>query len=117
MPSSRPKTRCAVFCRLMADVMCTGVKLNYKIRIHKLIDEISNEVYEFIKDSENSFNEGWVPATYIKDELGLKLSSYPQENEIDNKTGWFFSTIARYLQDKSKVKFKKTGNRSFYKTL
>jgi len=97
--------------------MRTGAKMNYKIRIQKLIDEISNEVYEFIKDSENSFNEGWVPATYIKDELGLKLSSYPQENEIDNKTGWFFSTIARYLQDKKMVKFRKTGNRSFYKTL
>lgn len=97
--------------------LVTGDKMNHKIRIHELIDKISKEVYEFIKESENSFNEGWVPATYIKDELGLKLSSYPQENEIDHKTGWFFATIARYLQDKNKVKFKKTGNRSFYKTL
>lgn len=91
--------------------------MNHKIRIHELIDQISNEVYEFIKESEKGFDEGWVPATYIKYELGLKLSAYPQENLIDNKTDWFFSTIARYLQDKNRVEFTKIGSRSFYKTI
>jgi hypothetical protein len=91
--------------------------MNYKIRIHKLIDEISNEVYKFIEESENDFDGGWVPATFIKKELGLNLSSYPQENERDEKTGWLFSTIARYLEDKNKIKFKKIRNRSFYKAL
>ena len=91
--------------------------MNYKIRIDKLIDEISNEVYKFIKESENDFDGGWVPATFIKDELGLKLSAYPQENKKDKETDWFFSTIARYLEDKNKIKFKKIRNRSFYKAL
>jgi hypothetical protein len=91
--------------------------MNYKIRIHELIDEISKEVYKFIKESENDFDEGWVPATHIRDELDLNLYSYPQENERDGKTAWFFSTIARYLEDKNRIKFKKIGNRSFYKTL
>lgn len=90
--------------------------MNYKSHIHKLLDEISNELHGFIKTSEANFDDGWVPATYIKDELGLKLSSYPKENKIDNKTGWFFSTLARYLQDKNKVEFKKLGNRSYYRT-
>ncbi|MFH1982462.1 MAG: hypothetical protein ABIL58_11505 [Pseudomonadota bacterium] len=41
------------------------------------------------------------------------MSAYPLGNKIDNETGWLFSTIARYLQDKNQVDFKKVGNRSF----
>jgi len=48
--------------------------------------------------------------------LDLKKHAYPQDNEIDNKTGWLFATIARYLQDEGKVIFKKFGARSFYKS-
>ena len=87
-----------------------------RAKIHKLFDEMSVEVMMFIKDSESIFPDGWVPATFIKDELDLKKSAYPQGNIIDNKTGWLFATIARYLQDQEKVIFKKNGNRSFYKT-
>jgi len=87
-----------------------------KVKIHKLFDEMSIEVMMFIKDSESIFRDGWVPATFIKDELELKKSAYPQGNIIDNKTGWLFATIARHLQDQGKVIFKKDGNRSFYKT-
>jgi hypothetical protein len=77
---------------------------------------MSDEVFAFIKESESGFPEGWVPATYIKDQLELNKSSYPQGNITDNKTGWLFSTIARYLQDENRVAFKKIGNnRSFYK--
>ena len=87
-----------------------------KNRIHELFGKMSNEVCAFIKESESGFSEGWVPATYIKDQLELKKSAYPQGNKIDNETGWLFATIARYLQDEQKVLFKKTGSRSFYKT-
>ena len=88
----------------------------YKSKVHKLFNEMSNEVCAFIKSSESDFSEGWVPATYIKDQLELKKSAYPQGNTIDNKTGWLFATIARHLQDENKVLFKKVGSRSFYKT-
>jgi len=74
------------------------------------------EVHAFIKSSESGFNESWVPAIYIKDQLNLKKSAYPQGNKIDNKTGWLFATIARHLQDQNKVQFKKVGSRSFYRT-
>ena len=90
--------------------------MTHKSKIHELFSEMSNEVCDFIKQSESSFGEGWVPATFIKDQLELKKSAYPQGNIIDNKTGWLFSTIARYLQDEQKVLFKKNGDRSFYKT-
>lgn len=97
--------------------MKKGVNLvRRKSKIHKLLDETAIEIYGFIKDSESSYSEGWVPATDIKNELELKFSSYPQENKIDNKTGWLFSTFARMLQDKRLVEFKKSGGRSFYRT-
>ncbi len=91
--------------------------MTHKVTIHELFEQIANEVYEFIKESESNYAERWVPATFIKDELDLKKSSYPQENKIDNKTGWLFATIARHLEDKNKIIFSKNGNRSFYKTV
>ena len=78
---------------------------------------MSEEVLVFIKESESGFTERWVPATYIKDQLDLKMSAYPQGNKIDNKTGWLFSTIARFLQDKNRVEYKNNGTRSFYRTI
>lgn len=90
--------------------------MNHKVKVHEFFGLMSDEVLAFIKESESGFPEGWVPATYIKDQLELKMSAYPQSNKIDNKTGWLFSTIARYLQDKNQVDFKKDGNRSYYKS-
>lgn len=90
--------------------------MDHKSKIHELFGEMADEVCDFIKSSEAGFGEGWVPAIYIKDQLELKKSAYPQGNKIDNKTGWLFSTIARHLQDEKKVLFKKVGSRSFYKT-
>jgi len=90
--------------------------MEYKTKIHELLDLMSKEVLGFIKESESGYSNRWVPATYIKDQLGLKLSAYPQGNKIDNKTGWLFSTIARYLQDENLVEFSNNGNRSFYRS-
>lgn len=90
--------------------------MSHKINIHKLLGQIADEVLSFIKESESEFSGNWVPATYIKDQLSLKLSAYPQGNKTDNKTGWLFSTIARLLEDQNRVNFKKIGNRSFYKS-
>jgi len=89
--------------------------MSHKLKVHELFGLMSNEVIAFIKKSESGFPEGWVPATYINDQLELKKSSYPQGNKIDNKTGWLFATIARHLQDENRVDFKKIGSRSFYK--
>jgi hypothetical protein len=84
--------------------------------VAELFDAMAGEVCSFIKDSESGFSEGWVPAAYIKDQLDLKKASYPQSNKIDNKTGWLFAILARHLEDQGKVKFKKNGSRSFYKS-
>ncbi|MGY5452551.1 hypothetical protein ACVFI8_16640 [Agarivorans sp. MS3-6] len=87
--------------------------MSSKQKVHQLFDEMSDEVHDFIKSSESGFSEGWVPATFIKDQLELTKSAYPQGNDIDNKTGWLF---ARHLQDKGKLLYKKVGNRAFYKS-
>lgn len=90
--------------------------MSHKEKIAELFDVMADEVRSFIEESGSGFPEGWVPAAYIKDQLDLKKSSYPQSNEIDNKTGWLFATLARYLEDQHKVIFKKVGGRSFYKS-
>lgn len=90
--------------------------MSSKQTVHLLFDEMSDEVHNFIKSSDSDFSEGWVPATFIKDQLELTKSAYPQGNDIDNKTGWLFATIARHLQDKGKLLYKKIGNRAFYKS-
>lgn len=90
--------------------------MSHRTKVHELFGLLSDEVLSFIRESESGFADGWVPATFIKDQLGLKMSSYPQSNKIDNKTGWLFATIARHLEDGNKVLFKKDGSRSFYKS-
>ena len=89
--------------------------MGHKAKVHELFGLMSGEVLAFIKEAESGFDEGWVPATHIKDQLDLTMYSYPQGNITDNKTGWLFATIARYLQDNNRVNFKKIGSRSYYK--
>ena len=89
--------------------------MGHKAKVHELFILMANEVLSFIEESESGFTEGWVPATYIKSQLDLTMYSYPQGNITDNKTGWMFATIARYLQDNNNLCFRKIGNRSYYK--
>lgn len=98
-------------------VIRPGVCMSHKVTIHVLFDLMATEVASFIKEAEGGFDDGWVPATFIKDQLELKKSAYPQGNKIDNETGWLFATIARYLEDIGQVEFRKVGSRSFYKTI
>lgn len=90
--------------------------MSYRENIDDLFNKMANEVCKFIKASENSFPENWVPAAYIKVQLNLTKNAYPQGNKTDNKTGWLFATLARHLQDQNKIEFKKEGSRSYYKT-
>ena len=90
--------------------------MGHKTKVHEHFDLMAKEVLAFIKESESGYNERWVPAAFIKDQLGLKMSSYPQSNDIDNRTGWLFSIIARYLEDQNLVEFNKNSSRSFYRS-
>jgi len=90
--------------------------MNNRENIDKLFVEMANEVLSFIKSSETGFNEGWVPATYVRERLNLTKNAYPQGNKTDNKTGWLFATLARHLQDNDEVSYKKVGSRAFYRS-
>ncbi|WP_354625494.1 hypothetical protein, partial [Psychromonas sp. MME2] len=82
----------------------------FKQKVHQLFDEMSDEVHEFIKSSESGFSEGWVPLLLLKINWIKRSQHTLRAMNIDNKTGWLFATIARHLQDKDKLLYKKVGS-------
>ncbi|MFG0771310.1 hypothetical protein ACF8PD_05555 [Vibrio plantisponsor] len=90
--------------------------MNHKEKINMLFDQMADELFDFIRQSEDAFPEKWVPAAFIKQQLGLLKNAYPQGNKTNNRTGWLFATLARHLQDQNRVSFRKVGSRSFYQT-
>jgi len=90
--------------------------MNNKEKVHKLINEISKEILNFIQKEESSFEKRWVPATHIKKTLDLNFVAVPQENIQYGKKGWFFGIIARRLEDEGLVEYKKEDLRAFYRT-
>ena len=85
--------------------------MDHKQAIHSLLNVIVFELLQFIKQSEGSFDERWVPSTYIKTELELNFVSVPVENKQYGEKGWFFAIIARMLEDQKLVEYKKEGDR------
>lgn len=75
--------------------------MSRKSDVRDLLKKMAIEVYEFIKESETSHGdrEGKVPATFIKEKLGLNLNPYPMKNKTQGQRGWLFGIIARMLED------------------
>ncbi len=90
--------------------------MDRKAAIHNLLGVIAFEVLSFIKASEATFEDRWVPAIHIKDTLDLNFVSVPKDNKQYGEKGWFFAIIARMLEDDNLVEYKKDGNRAFYRT-
>lgn len=86
--------------------------------IHKLLDDAAIELLAFIKDCESKFKDRdrWVPAAEIKDNLDLNFVAVPRSGKQYGPKGWVFATLARMLEDKSLVEYKKTGSRAFYRS-
>ncbi|KXS32539.1 MAG: Uncharacterized protein AWT59_1372 [Candidatus Gallionella acididurans] len=89
-----------------------------KDKIHKLLNDASNELLGFIKDSEFMFKDQnhWVPAVEIKDNLDLNFVAVPRKGTQYGKKGWVFATLARMLADKSLIEYPKIGSRAFYRS-
>ena len=85
--------------------------------IHSLLNVIAFELLEFIKESESSFEERWVPSAHIKDRLELNFISVPIENKQYGEKGWFFAIVARMLEDQNLVEYQKKGSRAFYRSV
>jgi hypothetical protein len=85
-------------------------------KVHDLINELAHEVFLFIKLQEASYEERWVPATHVKDSLNLNFVAVPKENIQYGAKGWLFAILARILEDKDLVDYKKVGSRAFYRS-
>ncbi len=90
--------------------------MDRKMVIHSLLRIISFELLEFIKDSEPSFEDRWVPAAEIKNALELNFVAVPREGEQYEEKGWLFAILARMLEDQGLVDYKKEGKRAFYRS-
>jgi hypothetical protein len=91
--------------------------LESRTRIHQHIDAAALELLEFIKLSERSYDDGWVPACDIKRKLDLNLVAVPIANAVDRgPKGWLFATLARLLEDRGLVEYRKSGSRAFYRS-
>ncbi|MBW1616528.1 MAG: hypothetical protein JRJ49_08365 [Deltaproteobacteria bacterium] len=90
--------------------------MNSKKKIHDLIKKISNELLIYIKDKEPLYEERWVPRTEITKELDLNFFAVPKANKQYGEKGWFFSIIARMLEDEGLIEYEKLEGRAFYRT-
>lgn len=91
--------------------------MNREERIHQLLTETADEILAFIKESESAYPDRWMPAAEIKRKLGLNLPAVPKSNANQSDKGWLFGILARMLEDRSLIEFKKEINRrSFYRS-
>ncbi len=87
-----------------------------KDKVQSLIQQLANEIYEFIKEKESDVKEGWVPTATVKNELDLNFVCVPKDNKQYGPKGWGFAAIARILEDQDRIIYKKVGNNSYCKT-
>lgn len=92
--------------------------MNQKEKIHKLLNEAAMELLAFIKDSESKLKDQdrWVPAAEIKSKLDLNFVTVPRSGKQYGEKGWVFAALARLLEDKSLLEYKKLGSRAFYRS-
>jgi hypothetical protein len=98
--------------------MISGGSMDQKDRIQNLIKLISLEILEFLREVEMDppFENRWVPQKYINKALELNFVAVPKSNRDHRATGWFFSIIARMLEDEGQIEFKKINGTSYYRT-
>ena len=90
--------------------------MSRKNKVKSLIQQLADEIYEFIKENEPLSKDGWVPTAAIKNELELNFVCVPKANKQYGPKGWVFAALARILEDQGRIEYKKIGNSSFCKT-
>ena len=90
--------------------------MNITEKVQSLIQQLAEQIYEFINENEPLFKEGWVPTTTIKKKLELNFVCVPKYNKQYGPKGWVFAAMARILEDQGRIEYKKIGNSSFCKT-
>ena len=90
--------------------------MDHKRNIHRHIQAAADELLGYIRSSESSHAEGWVPAIQIKDALALNLVATPQKGTQYGPKGWLFAILARVLEDQGTLEHRKTGSRSYFRS-
>lgn len=90
--------------------------MDYKRRIHGHIQAAADEMLAFVRSSESSHKERWVPAVQIKDALELNLVAVPQQGNQYGPKGWLFAILARILEDQGRLEHRKIGSRAFFRS-
>lgn len=90
--------------------------MDRKRRIHELLNEASNEMLEFIRESECGFDDRWVPAVYIRNQLDLNIAPYQRKGDRYGHKGCFFAVLARVLEDNNLVEYQERNNLVFYRS-
>lgn len=90
--------------------------MDYKRRIHGHIQAAADEMLAFVRSSESSHQERWVPAVQIKDALELNLVAVPQQGNQYGPKGWLFAILARILEDQGRLEHRKIGSRAFFRS-
>jgi hypothetical protein len=88
-------------------------KVEFENAMSAVLTTASNILYLYLKEQ-----GGWIPAKQAKQDLGLMLNCVPvsNPNEKSNRPqGWVFGALARMLEEKGQVEFRKEKNRSYYK--
>lgn len=91
--------------------------MDRKEKIHELLKQMAEELLAYIKERKDQYGEGWVPSVNIKKELELNFEAVPKQNEQYGEKGWLFAILARSLEDRGLVEYKKVKNRAFYRSV
>jgi hypothetical protein len=73
------------------------------------LDVLAFELLEFMKGSEASHPDRWVPAAEVRDELNLRFYTMPRE-------GWIFMSLTRMLEDEGLLECRNDGYSAFYRS-
>lgn len=90
--------------------------MNRKQNIHNLLNNMANELLTYIKEQEHHYEDRWVPSADIKPALDLNFVAVPKQGKQYGKKGWLFAILARILEDKNLLQYKKLGGRAFYRS-
>jgi hypothetical protein len=91
--------------------------MDRKTAIHDHLIAASNELLGFIRERMAHSPEGWVPASEIKRSLALNFVAVPRGGKQHGEKGWIFAILARMLEDRGLLEYKKTGSRAFYRAV
>jgi hypothetical protein len=86
-----------------------------KTAVHRHLEAAAMELLEFIKERMPLERDGWVPASEIKQSLGLNFVAVPRAGKQYGERGWLFATLARMLEDRELLEYRKVGSRAYYR--